>query len=369
MHVITIPEGISESIPLQGGLPLEAGKEYICTNAFAGLMMLSRWRVVIDGEMWSLRLLMKARPITFFPFDPTKDWNGKHIWLYRGGGFGDLLMLTPLIRELKLRWPKCVVHVACGDQHYDQFDGIDVILESIPIPLKTREEIDCLVDFEETVEGNPAAEHLHLAQLFASRMGIVLKDIKPEYHVKFNEAEWAWNRYNRNGLPRIGIQFMASAFYRSYPDMGKVLIELSKKAQVFLFGTPNQVLLKEPVPNIVNLMEDKLTYRESAAVASTCKVCVSPDSALVHLCSALDIPCVALYGPFPSALRVTSEHTFSFNGKAPCAPCFFHADAPDQFPAGMPCTEKKRCVALESIDPGLVIEKTLSLAQALESPG
>jgi ADP-heptose:LPS heptosyltransferase len=361
MHLITIPEGISEPIPVYKGLPMRAGKEYICTNAFAGEMLLSRWRVVIEGQMWSLRLLMKAKPITFFPFDPHKDWNHKHIWLYRGGGWGDLLMLTPAIRKLKTLWPDCVVHVACGGDYHSLFKGMDVITEYLPIPDEERSEIDCLVEFEELVEGNPSAEREHMAQLFANQLGLKLHDLKPEYYVIEEELELAKSAYPDIGLPRIGIQFLASAFYRSYPLMGKVLAGLCKKAQVFLFGTPGQVKLMEPFPNVVNLMEDKLSFRQSAAVVMTCDVCVSPDSAMVHLCSALDKPCVAIYGPFPSELRTTSNLTWSFNGKAPCAPCFFHAEMPDQFPAGMPCFEKKCCVALESIDPDRVIRKTLSL--------
>ena len=139
-------------------------------QCFYGEMLLSRWRVVIEGQMWSLRLLMKARPVTFFPFDPTRDWNDKHIWLYRGGGWGDLLMLTPTIRELKVRWPKCRIHVACGGDYHSLFEGIDVFTEFLPIPYEQREEIDCLVEFEELIEGNPAAEHVHMAQLFANQL-------------------------------------------------------------------------------------------------------------------------------------------------------------------------------------------------------
>lgn len=344
------------------------GKEYICSNAFAGQMLLSRWRVVIDDEMWSLRLLIKACPFSFHPFDPTQDWNGKHIWLNRGGGFGDLLMLTPLMRELKHRWPKCYIHIACGIDYHSLFEDIDVYREHIPIPIEKLKDIDSLVCFEELVEGNPAAEHLHMAQLFARQLGIVLKDLKPEYHVHDEEKEWALERFQRNGLPRIGMQFMASGYYRTHPGMGVILKQLAEKAEVFMMGTPKQVVLQNPVENITNLMEEDITFRQSVAIASTCDACVSPDSALVHICSALDIPCVGLYGPFPSQLRTTSERTFSFNGKAPCAPCFFHAETPDQFPAGMPCFEKKRCVALESIDPHQVVEKTLSLAKALERP-
>jgi ADP-heptose:LPS heptosyltransferase len=254
-----------------------------------------------------------------------------------------------------------------GDAHHDQ-SRESTLPEYGPDPSREDDENRLPGRVEEMAEGNPAAERLPMAQLFASKLGITLTDLKPEYHVEPEEKEWAWKRYWRKDLPRIGLQFMASAYYRSYPDMGKVLLGLSKKSQVFLLGSPGQIVLEDPMQNIVNLMDDKLTYRQSAAVVSTCDACVSPDSALVHLCSALDIPCVALYGPFPRELRVTSDLTYAFNGKAPCAPCFFHAEIPDQFPAGMPCTEKKRCVALESIDPERVVQKTLSLAKTLERP-
>jgi ADP-heptose:LPS heptosyltransferase len=224
-----------------------------------------------------------------------------------------------------------------------------------------RSEIDCLVEFEELVEGNPMAEKEHMAQLFANQLGLRLENLKPEYHVSEEELDLANQMYPRNNLPRIGIQFLASAFYRSYPLIGKVMVELAKNNEVFLFGTPGHIQMVEPIPNVTNLMADKLGFRQSAAMVSTCDACISPDSAMVHLCSALDKPCVALYGPFPSELRVTSNLTWAFDGKAPCAPCFFHAESPDQFPAGMPCFEKKLCVALQSISPERVIEEVLNL--------
>lgn len=369
MHIVKIPEGISEPIPCYQGLPMEAGKEYIATNAFAGQLLSSRWRLVIDNEEWSMRLLIKTYHCEVTRFDPSLDWNDKDIWLYRGGGWGDLLMMTPMIREMKVKWPKCRIHVACGKSYHPVFDGIDVIPEMLPIPADSLSDIDALIEFEEIIEGDPAAHRVHMATLLASRAGITLSSTKPDYHVTPEEREWAIKEYPRNSLPRIGVQCMASAFYRSYPDMGKVMLELSKKADVYLFGSPGQIKTTGVNMHVHNLMDDDLTFRQSAAIVSTCDSCVAPDSALVHLCSALDIPCVALYGPFPSELRVTSEKTFCFNGKAPCAPCFFHAESPNQFPAGMPCTEGKKCVALESIDSDRVVQKTLSLAKALESPG
>jgi ADP-heptose:LPS heptosyltransferase len=344
MHIIKIPAGISEPIPTVQGVQMEGGKEYIATNAFVGQMLSSRWRLIIDGEMWSMRLLVRAHHVDVSRFDPTQDWNEKDVWLYRGGGWGDLLMMTPLIREMKTRWPTSRIHVACGKSYHRLFQGIDVIPEFLPIDAGKLPDIDALIEFEEIIEGDPAAMRVHMARLLASRAGIELDNIKPEYHVTDEEKEWAIKKYPRNSLPRIGVQCMASAFYRSYPDMGKVMVKLSQKADVYLVGAPGQIQTEGANSHVHNLMDDKLNFRQSAAVVSTCDSCVAPDSALVHLCSALDIPCVALYGPFPSELRVTSDRTFCFDGKAPCAPCFFHQSFRIAS-AGMPCTEGKKCVA------------------------
>jgi len=370
VQIIQIPEGISDPIPTIQGRPLEPGKDYICTNAFAGVLLLSRQRVVIKGEVWSLRLLLKSYSIEFDPFDPTEDWNGKDIWLSRGGGYGDLLMLTPLIRELKARWPAAWIHVACGSNYWGVFDGLGVICELLPIPYDRQTHIDALIQFEEVVEGDPKATRMHMAQLFADRAGITLTNLKPDYIVTQEEREWVQARFPRDGLPRVGMQLLASALYRTYRKMDSVMLKLSEQAQVLLFGAPGQIELAKEVPNVINLMDQeyKCSFRQSAALLATCDCCVSPDSALVHLSSALDVPCVGLYGPIPSHLRSTSSLSYSFNGSAVCAPCFFHADIADQFPIGMPCSEIKRCVALESIEVDDVVKRVLQFLQGPRSP-
>jgi ADP-heptose:LPS heptosyltransferase len=83
---------------------------------------------------------------------------------------------------------------------------------------------------------------------------------------------------------------------------------------------------------------------------------------MVHVASALNVPCVALYGPFPSGLRITSTEAVVIEGKAPCAPCFFHAELPEEFPAGMPCTKDKMCVAMLAIPKDEVVRQALDLA-------
>src|SRR5580765_502527 len=183
MMILKIPEDIDEPIPIRSGRQMEPGKDYICTNALAGVMLLSKKWITKGGEKWFLRNLLSAYSIEFDQFDLEKDWNDKDVWMYRGGGFGDLLMLTPLIRELGNRWPKIRIHVACGNQYRDVLDGIGVICEQLPIPYDKETRINCLIAFEDTVEGDPSAEELHMAQLFASKAGITLTDLTPTYEL------------------------------------------------------------------------------------------------------------------------------------------------------------------------------------------
>jgi ADP-heptose:LPS heptosyltransferase len=360
MLKLTIPEGIDAPVPVQGGRPLEAGHSYLCAHRFVGQMLLSQWRVKIYGRTYPLRTLLTVQ--TWKGVQPSlnnaSDWNDKDLWLCRGGGWGDLLSLTPLIREIKERWPRCRLHMSFGAGYHGLFHGLDVIEEFIPIPF---DPLIMLIDFEELVEGHPDAHEIHIIDLFAKKAGIKVSDHEIHYQMLPLEEENAWIEYPENEKFRIGIQFLASALYRSYPKMQLVIKELARENDVFIFGFPGQVQFK-PYPNVINLMDKNLSFRESAAVLSTCDLCIAPDSALVHLCSALGVPCIALYGPIPSSLRATGKSVYPIDGEAPCAPCFFHADRSIDFPKGMPCTEISRCVALDGIE----VDRIVDLVHAIK---
>jgi ADP-heptose:LPS heptosyltransferase len=356
MHLLTIPKSITEPIPIVYGRPLNPGSTYLCANAFAGNMLSSRWSVIVNDEPWSLNMLLQVTPFEERPFIYTKD-----IFIIRGGGYGDLLLLTPLAREIRKRQPECTIHVVCGGQYHDVFNGTDIIAELSPLPIEDSL-YNCVVCYDEWIEGHPKAREVHMVQHFAQKCGITLTDLKPEYHISQEEDEWATTTYPRNSLPRIGVQFLASALIRTYPKIEIVVNQLAKKAEVFLFGLPGQLELVQPIPNVINLTAQKLTFRQSAAVLNTCDACVAPDSVMVHVCSALDIPCLGLYAPFPSELRATSPLLRALNGRAvPCAPCFFHALRANSFPHNMPCTEAGYCVAFDSITPEKVVEEALAL--------
>lgn len=273
-------------------------------------------------------------------------------------------MMTPTIRELNKKYPNKRIHVACADhmQYLFQGPGLEyVYLERIPLLEDNSRGRRAIVSYEEAVEGDPLATKIHIAEVFARKCGVELTNYRPIYTISKEESACANIRFPKNtDRKRVGIQFLASGLYRTYPSIANVMTELAKDYDVFLFGQPGQIKLKNPIENVTNLMDWELSFRESAAVLATCDICLAPDSALAHLSSALDIPCVAIYGPFPSALRISSDKVLVLEGKAPCAPCFYHAEGGSEFPVGMPCYTAGKCVALDSIPVDTVVQAVKS---------
>ncbi|HEX2099083.1 MAG TPA: glycosyltransferase family 9 protein, partial [Candidatus Synoicihabitans sp.] len=158
---------------------------------------------------------------------------------------------------------------------------------------------------------------------------------------------------------RLGIQVEASAVNRTVPreSIGRIIQEmLSRGWEVFLFGSPRPPLTGLP-PGVSDFAGLGFPFRKSVAVMSQCDVLLGPDSALVHVAGAIDLPCVALYGPFPAKLRTAYAPSITaIQGGGPCAPCFHHQRGGVLFPQGKPCTKSRRCEVLAAIDHAKVVK-------------
>ncbi len=205
----------------------------------------------------------------------------------------------------------------------------------------------------------------HIVDVFCRRAGVDVEDKRCRYVVTKEESAWAQERYPRTSKPRVGIQAEATSSCRSYPPaMMRVVASIlaAKGFEVFLFGAPGSLRVDGKSP-FVNLTVPGHNIRESAAILSHCDACVAPDSAIAHLAGALDIPTVALFGPFHWRERTAYAPSIqAIQGVAPCSPCHHHARS-DVWPMGMPCATAKQCVALAQIDPARIVTKVEQLVK------
>lgn len=308
----------------------------------------------------------------------------RSLFIHRAGGFGDLLLLTPALRALKRAHPGCKVTVCTMPRYREVLAGnpcVDAFAEFPP----TNKEIfahDGVVSFENVIENNPKARTTHAVDLYAERLGVEVDpaDRRPDYVITEEERAWAADflcslpnpvegdrpsaySLQASSLLRIGLQVNASTPARSYPagPLSDLVDLLAGEAQILLFGAPGEVVTDGLNPRIVNLSARNLSFRQSCALLATCDALVAPDSALCHVAAALEVPTVALYGPFPSHLRLTSSCQEAHDAHGVCAPCFHHSRGQEIFPHSRPCARTMSCHVLGGLPPARLFAQVMKL--------
>ena len=344
MHLLTNTAPIDPKTPLMGIL---APGEWLMhdQNAFEFALMAERGTVELAG----IRRIDRNAS-----FDP--------VLIVRSGAFGDLLLASPAIRAFREKRPDREVVLSCFDirrqlfEHTDLFDGF----ADYPLPYSEIANYSEIISLENVIE---TAHDKHATDAFAEALGVTVTDYKPVNVVTPEEKETARARWQRN-RPLVGIQLRASVRNRDYPAAlwSKVILELENRGwDVLLFGSKGQI---PPLPPemrrtyIRDLSQHDLTFRETCAALANCAAFAGVDSALIHVCHALDIPAVGLYGPFPWQIRTAhAPKTEALTGTGACAGCCWHAKLGQHFPPGQPCYEKQICWVLATIPPERIVSK------------
>ncbi len=290
------------------------------------------------------------------------------ILVMRSGAIGDLLMLTPAFRALAAMavWQCRKIELSCFAHHHAMFSGTDITPTEYPLHLSRAKDYGHILSLEDTME----CDHTqHATDVFAKALGLTtpLADYRPVYHVTEAERSAA-RKYLFINRPTLVIQPKASVANRDYPlnQWMEVIRGLEQRGWgVLIFGQKGQFpeIPKEwQNPFVRDLSRSGLSFRECAAILSQAQAFCGVDSAWAHMCHALDIPAVVLFGAFSWQTRTSkAPKTIALTGIGECAPCNWHIHAGRQFPPGKPCTASQQCVVLAGITPDRIIQKVTLL--------
>lgn len=361
MHIVTS----SEQLVVRNST-LEAGIPYLVNDTGAGSLLTDRRPVVCrDGITRPVYRLVKVEPTA----DRFLDWNREYrdLWFFRGGGFGDLIMLTTLIQVAAARWPAATIRVVTMPEYAPALHCVPCKVRSWPISTASIGDEDGVVFFEGVIEDNPLAREvpgpeLFVMHAFGGKLPPVHGQLPPPIYCLMDvERAWADRTYGADRTDvgkRVGVQISASAAARTYPPAFTVrVIEglLKRGHEVFVFGKPGTVDTSD-LPTVKNLADDGLSFRESCAVLATCDCVIVPDSALQHVAGALGVPAVSLWGPFPAVLRVSHNALgVRIEAAGNCSPCFHHESGRNKFPANRPCELAGFCTVLADIPPADIL--------------
>lgn len=376
MHILTIPDSpeTAASDSIKPG-------SYLCEDNNAAEFML---------------MYQQLKP-TVTPYVPGLHAVNNRTLIICRMGFGDAIMLTPVLREMKLRDPEMELDLCLMGPERQIFLGLPYVGGFVEYPPKVEllQDYGRVLFLEHAVEFNLLARTMHMTDRFAQHLGVnpldgaeTWTDNKlPDLRLTDDEREWAKTSFPRNtGRRRLGLQVQAGVRCRSYPisllaggrpnkinGMGpSIFAKMVRDGwEIGLMGNPGEFQVESPLPpGMVDMTRHGLTFRQSAAFLTTCDAFLGPDSSLLHVAGTLGMPAVGLFGPFPWKLRTAyypSVHALHGGGHCKLAPCFhtFHNGLPVFPPAG-PCARTGTCEELAAIDPERIKGKLDQLVPAMK---
>jgi len=277
-----------------------------------------------------------------------QDLSNKTLLIWRTGGLGDILFISPNIKHLKEIYPNCKIIFACGPQYQAMVKTWKFIDRVVDLPFSIRDLLDsdyhCI--FEGVIERTKQAERENAYRLFTKWMGLNLPDDKllPKQEVEIEALERCRNtlkEWNIDEKSYIVMQMRASSPIRTpRPVLFKKLInKLTEKGHnVILTDLPRmeQTISKfidelDNKEKVFNFSKYSKEISDTIALTSLAKLSTGTDSALMHISISVGTPIFGLYGPFPGNIRLETypENMRDWvDAKVDCSPCFIHSMYP-----------------------------------------
>ncbi|MEQ1975681.1 MULTISPECIES: glycosyltransferase family 9 protein [unclassified Xenorhabdus] len=276
--------------------------------------------------------------------------------------FGDTLLITPVIRALKEKWPEANIDIFVHKKTKEILENIDLINKlkdfskgkakwcgwfshrhydlafvygQDKLLLQYAKRVANLTVYFSDTPGKTSNEYaiarpgeLMPAQqeraLLIDSLGVEVSNWRLQYSVSLHEAEYARDLLQRQGIERqlkIGFQlqsFPAKA-YRDWPvehfyELAKHIYRDYPHAHILLLGSKEgedsaRMLAEKLGTNRCSSLAGKTTMRQNAAIMSQLNLYVGVDTGTTHLAGALGIPMVALYHSFhPGRFLAPQQH-------------------------------------------------------------
>jgi ADP-heptose:LPS heptosyltransferase len=281
------------------------------------------------------------------------------------GGIGDIILLTPTLREIKKRSPdsKLIVHTMHRKHYAVLFNNprIDLLLlESRPwifcvkllrntgyLPVKYR--VASYGDYAPSIwfPQRPATE------IIAELMGIKLSDPTPELFLTPAEDDFGRSIVRRIRIP-VAIHTTAFSDNKNWPlRKWEALVSRNAQYDFLELGSCGKPLLNRGADNCT-----ESDLRLDFALLKHCKAFIGVESCFAHAAAAFGVPGVVLFG---STSPMTWGHATNINisSRKRCSPCI-DLIAYNKCPYGVACMDS---ITVEGVEAALRAQLSMSTKQ------
>ena len=287
-------------------------------------------------------------------YESIKDLDSPKVCIVRKvGGIGDVLMITPALRELKKRVPTMELtlgidrHSTYGDIYYELLKNADFIDHLVDARYVDRKNYYNCVDISAVCipyerKSLPTRNRINI---FANHLGMQkLEDPTPFYKKVEKEEVWAkayMEKHFRVGAgPIIALHTASNEDKRSWPvhqmlNFIKYMQYHVSSVQFLILDQNNTYADWGKMRNTVCLKSS--TVREMAALIDETTLFVGPDSGPMHLAGALGKKSVVIFGSIPPEARINHypNHVGVRMDELKCIGCWY-----SKCPYNFKCMEK-----------------------------
>ena len=265
----------------------------------------------------------------------------KRLHIITWGGIGDVILLTPTLREIKKLSPRIAVTVhAINSKHYEVLLH-NPYIDALRLEPKVR--LFCINLFrnylpkryQRPVYGAFAPSvwlpKQHATKVIAELLGVELSDSTSDLFLTPEEEEFGRATTSCLKTP-IAIHVRSSTVNKEWPlKFWRELIARNPQYDFIQLGTSSEPRLE----GTVNITEGRL--RPQFAILKYCKAFIGVDSCFAHVTNAFHIPGVVLFGA--STAEVWGHpNNINLSTGLRCSPCIDMIQ-PFKCPYGVECLE------------------------------
>jgi ADP-heptose:LPS heptosyltransferase len=258
------------------------------------------------------------------PFDAP--WRRAQLDIISHGGVGDVVMCTPVLRELRRCNPGC--RIRFFSKYSPLVAGLPYIDEALPREFCPYPAVE--VNYWDD-DRYPVPLRGRLISLLGDRLGLRVTDqrvdcvISPELVAQYRDA---WRSLPR---PHIVISRHGGEWTpnKEWPARyWTALIErLARRTTVIEIGASRRPALKGPGNGYIDL-RGRTSVTEMAAALAAADLHVGPESGPMHIAAAVNTPGVILYGGYLPTFCTHYAGNIALATDVPCAPCWLPTPCP-----------------------------------------
>ena len=287
------------------------------------------------------------------PFDAP--WRRGQLDIVSHGGVGDVIMCTPVLRELRRRNPGC--RIRFYSKYSPLLAGLRYIDAALPRELCPYPAIELNYWDDDT---NPVPLHGRLISLLGDRLGLKVTDERVDCVIDQNLLagfQDAWRSLPRPHIVigRHGGEWTPNKEWPA-PFWTRLIERLSRRATVIEIGVSREPAPAVPGASYIDLRR-RTSVSEMAAVLAAADLHVGPELGPMHIAAATGTPCVILYGGYLPTSCTHYARNIALATDVPCAPCWLCT----------PCPYQLRCMT--AITPETVEDSVWSLWTTSAEPG